>query len=80
MRSILIADTTREERIAIVAEALDFGELGADCSLQSCSIDRYYQPYIDGEVEMRDLNMRNASSTYELGGQDRGRSGRSCGA
>ncbi len=64
MRSIKIADTTREERIRIVSEALSFGDDCGDCSLDACGIDKYYQPYIDGECEMAELNMRNASRTY----------------
>lgn len=76
-RSIKVAETTREERIRIVAEALAFGDDCGDCSLDACGIDKYYQPYIDGECELAELNMRNASRSYITGGQ-REPSGPSC--
>jgi len=75
MRSIKLADTTREERIRIVQEALSFGDDCGDCSLDACGIDKYYQPYIDGECEMAELNMRQASQTYVTGGQRPGPEG-----
>jgi hypothetical protein len=65
-RSTKIADTTREERIQIVAEALAWGDDCGDCSLDVCGIDKFYQPYIDGELELAELNMRRASVTYVL--------------
>ena len=70
-RSTKIADTTREERIQIVAEALAWGDDCGDCSLDACGIDKYYQPYIDGELELAELNMARASTTYVLGDADR---------
>lgn len=61
MRSVLIKDTTREERIQIVNEALavcggacDFCN-GCD-NLGGGSVDAFYQPYIDGVKELRELN------------------------
>ena len=39
MRSTKIADTTREERIQIVTEALSWGDDCGDCSLDACGID-----------------------------------------
>ncbi|RGJ45448.1 hypothetical protein DWW58_09215 [Olsenella sp. AF16-14LB] len=77
-RSTKIADTTREERIQIVAEALAWGDDCGDCSLDACGIDKYYQPYIDGELELAELNMARASTTYVLGDADRGERGTSC--
>ena len=62
MRSILIKDTTREERIKIVHQAL-WGDCGTEC--ESCSgcdirgggkIEDIYQPYIDGLMEMSEIN------------------------
>lgn len=38
MRSTKIADTTREERIQIVTEALSWGDDCGDCSLDACGI------------------------------------------
>ena len=64
MKSILIKDTTREERIRIVHEAL-WGSCGIDCEFCSgCDnrgggrIDTIYQPYIDGELEIWEINER----------------------
>ena len=58
MNSILIKDTTREERIRIVHQAL-WGACGIDCEFCSgCDnrgggrIESIYQPYIDGEKEI----------------------------
>ena len=62
MKSILIKDTTREERIRIVNQAL-WGACGIDCKFCSgCDnrdggrIDSIYQPYIDGLKEIREIN------------------------
>ena len=77
-KSILIAETTREERIQIVTTALAWGDDCGDCSLDTCGIDKYYQPYIDGELELAELNMARASTTYVLGDADRGERGTSC--
>lgn len=62
MKSILIRDTTREERERIVLQAL-WGDCGIDCEFCSgCDnrgggrIDTIYQPYIDGEKEISEIN------------------------
>ena len=62
MKSILIKDTTREVRERIVRQAL-WGACGADCEFCSgCDnlgggrIEGIYQPYIDGEKEIREIN------------------------
>ena len=62
MRSLLIRDTTREEREEIVRRAL-WGSRGAECDFCSgCDnrgggrIDSLYQPYIDGEKELAEIN------------------------
>lgn len=59
---ILIKDTTREEREKIIKEALSCGSGGCDaCS--GCGVfggvdpNEMYQPYIDGEMEIREINM-----------------------
>mgnify|MGYP003609198543 FL=1 len=77
-KSILIAETTREERIQIVTTALAWGDDCGDCSLDACGIDKYYLPYVEGEVERRELNLRNASDHYYVSGNDRGHDGPSC--
>ncbi|MBP5225464.1 MAG: hypothetical protein J6Z38_07800 [Lachnospiraceae bacterium] len=62
MKSILIKDTTREEREKIVHEAL-YGWCGTDCEFCSgCDnrgggrVEEIYQPYIDGEMEISEIN------------------------
>ena len=62
MRSILIKDTTREERERIVLEAL-WGSCGAECEFCSgCDnrgggrIESLYQAYIDGLQEIAEIN------------------------
>lgn len=62
MKSILIKDTTREERIRIVQQAL--AACGHECEFcNACDnigggiVESFYQPYIDGEKEIRELNM-----------------------
>ena len=56
MRSLLICDTTREEREEIVRQALN--ACGGSC--EGCSgcgrTESIYQPYIDGEMELFELN------------------------
>ena len=62
MKSVLIQDTTREEREKIVREAL-WGACGSECEFCSgCDnhgggrIETMYQPYIDGIKELREIN------------------------
>ena len=62
MDSILIKDTTREDREKIVRQAL-FGDCGSECEFCSgCdnagggSIEKLYQPYIDGLKEISEIN------------------------
>lgn len=69
-RSNLIKDTTREERIAIVAEALG-GEDGCDCMVMSAGVERMYQPYIEGELELFECNMQSSATSYVVSGNDR---------
>ena len=67
-KSILIKDTTREERERIVHQAL-WGFCGIDCEFCSgCDnrgggrIETIYQPYIDGEKEIREINEEYSAS------------------
>ena len=62
MKSILIRDTTKEEREIIVRQAL-WGNCGIDCEFCSgCDnrgggrTERIYQDYIDGKKEIREIN------------------------
>ena len=62
VKSILIKDTTREEREKIVHQAL-WGACGIDCEFCSGCDNRgggrtetIYQDYIDGKREIREIN------------------------
>ena len=55
MKSLLIKDTTKEEREAIVAESL--GNIEGGCDGCAPGILEMYQPYIDGEKEIAQINM-----------------------
>ena len=55
MKSLLIADTTREEREAIVAESI--GNIDGACDGCSPGLIEMYQDYIEGRRELRDINM-----------------------
>ena len=54
MKSIRIADTTREEREQIVAESI--GNISCLCDGCSPGIIEMYQEYIDGRKELREIN------------------------
>lgn len=58
--SILIKDTTREERIRILHGSLNCGGSGCEncssCWLGGGSIDDIYQDYIDGKREIAEIN------------------------
>ena len=62
MKSILIKDTTREERLRIVRQSL-WGACGSECefcngcdNLGGGSVESIYQPYIDGLKEISEIN------------------------
>ena len=54
MKSILIKDTTREEREQIVAESI--GNISGLCDGCSPGIIEMYQDDIDGQKELREIN------------------------
>ena len=61
IKSLLIKDTTKEERIRIVQEGLN--QCGGACdfcngcdNLGGGSVDAFYEPYINGEKELRQFN------------------------
>lgn len=66
MKSLLIKDTTKEEREAIVAESL--GNIEGGCDGCAPGILEMYQPYIDGKMELRECNM--AFRTHYVSGED----------
>lgn len=55
IKSILIKDTTREERKQIVEES--FGNISASCDGCMAGLTEMCQEYIDGTKEIRDINM-----------------------
>ena len=55
MRSLLIKDTTKEEREQIVAESL--GNIDGSCDGCAAGLADMYQDYIDGKRELREINM-----------------------
>lgn len=55
MKSLLIKDTTREERERIVAESL--GNIDGSCDGCAAGLADMYQDYIDGKRELREINM-----------------------
>lgn len=61
MKSILIADTTKEEREKIISRSLSF--CGGECEFCSgCDnlgggrVDEIYRPYIEGIKEIAEIN------------------------
>ena len=52
--SILIKDTTKEERERIVAESI--GNINGSCDGCMAGLADMYQDYIDGKKEIRDIN------------------------
>lgn len=61
MKSILIKDTTRDERIRIINQSLSV--CGSSCdfcngcdNLGGGRVETIYQPYIDGEKEISEVN------------------------
>ncbi len=58
--SILIKDTTKEERERIVAESI--GNISGGCDGCAPGIIEMYPPYIDGEMELKAVNMQFRAS------------------
>ena len=55
MKSLLIKDTTKEEREQIVAESL--GIIDGSCDGCAAGLADMYQDYIDGKRELKEINM-----------------------
>ena len=70
--SILIKDTTREDRERIVAESI--GNINGSCDGCSAGLADMYQDYIEGKREIRDINMEFRAH-YESGEEAPARSG-----
>ena len=60
MSSILIKDTTREQREQIVVESI--GNINGSCDGCASGLIEMYQDYIDGKCEIRDINARFRAS------------------
>lgn len=69
--SLLIKDTTREERERIVAESI--GNINGSCDGCASGLAAMYQDYIEGKKELREINMEFRAH-YESGvdGPERG--------
>jgi len=72
MKSLLIKDTTKEERIRIVNQGLS--QCGGACDFcNGCDnigggrMDSYFEPYINGVKELQELNMEYANSGKVVG-------------
>ncbi len=74
MKSLLIAETTREEREQIVAESI--GNIDGLCDGCSPGLIEMYQDYIEGRRELRQINME-FNARYTLGAAEPDKS-RSC--
>jgi len=73
MKSMLIKDTTREEREELVKRSLSYADIGCDDAVNGYD---FYLPYIDGEVELRDLNEGyRANYVKSMADEDRRSSG-----
>lgn len=64
MESILIKDTTKEQREQIVAESI--GNINGSCDGCAAGLVEMYQDYIDGKKEIREINMEFRAH-YESG-------------
>lgn len=64
MSGILISETTKEERKQIVEESI--GNISATCDGCMAGLAEMYQDYIDGKVEIREIN-RRFHARYERG-------------
>ncbi len=62
MKSTLIKDTTKEERIALIREWVP-----VDDGLNDCEIDLWemYREYIDGKKEIAEINAEFQAEYYE---------------
>ncbi|MDD2981060.1 MAG: purine biosynthesis protein PurH [Hespellia sp.] len=64
MAGYLISETTKEERKKIVEESI--GNISATCDGCMAGLAEMYQDYIDGKMEIREINMK-FNARYEHG-------------
>lgn len=67
MKSLLIKDTTREEREQIVADSI--GSIEAACDGCAPGVIEMYQAYIDGVKELREVNREYVAPLYFRSGR-----------
>ncbi len=72
MKSLLIADTTREERERIVADSI--GNIDGACDGCRPGLIEMYQDYIEGRKELRQVNME-FNARYTSGAEGPAREG-----
>ena len=72
MKSLLITDTTKEERERIVSESI--GNIDGACDGCSPGILEMYQDYIEGRKELRQINLE-FHARYTSGAEGPVRSG-----
>ena len=75
MKSILIKDTTREEREQIVNESI--GNIAGSCDGCAAGILDMYDDYIEGRKELKEINAAFRANYQSGYGEDETRS--SCG-
>lgn len=71
--SILIKDTTREERIEIVRRSLEDCDEGCE-NFYSNDVEEMYKDYIDGKKELREINAEQ-SGRFVVSERDMARPG-----
>ena len=62
MKSYLIKDTTKEERIALIREWVPVDDGLNDCEIDLCDM---YRDYIDGKKEIAEINAEFQAEFYE---------------
>lgn len=73
MKSVLIKDTTREERKRIIQEALDCNDSAGCENCSGCGLfwagDPFemYEDYIEGKREIKEINMEFVSRYFVRG-------------
>lgn len=73
MKSVLIKDTTREERKRIIQEALDCNDSAGCENCSGCGLfgagDPFemYEDYIEGKREIKEINMEFVSHYFVRG-------------
>ena len=72
MDSILIKDTTKEQREKIVAESI--GNIDGACDGCTAGLAEMYRDYIDGKKEIREIN-REFVARYVSGAEGPSKSG-----